>query len=176
MPADHTASPAEIFARCAAMDASLPEQLAAFWQAIAAIGPDFAAEAEALVARLKEHEVGDTAPKPGEPMPPFALPDTTGRIVDLDGLLADGPAIVIFHRGHWCPFCRMSSLALGRAQDRIAIPQRLGPLVAWVAHYDGARHYLQPPHQLQERDGVHPSAIGHELLARRNPNRHHKSP
>lgn len=120
MPADHTASPAEIFARCAAMDASLPEQLAAFWQAVAAIGPDFAAEAEALVARLKEHEVGDTAPKPGEPMPPFALPDTTGRIVDLDGLLADGPAIVIFHRGHWCPFCRMSSLALGRAQDRIA--------------------------------------------------------
>lgn len=119
MPADQTASPAEIFARCTAMDVSLPKQLAAFWNATAGRSPAFAAEVERLVARLKEYDVGAGSPRPGDPMPPFALPDTTGSIVDLDSLLAEGPAVVIFHRGHWCPFCRMSSLALGRAQGRI---------------------------------------------------------
>lgn len=119
MPADETVSPAEIFARCAAMDASLPEQLDAFWRATADRSPAFAAEVEKLVARLKAHGVGEAAPKPGDPLPPFALPDTAGRIVTLDDLLAEGPAVILFHRGHWCPFCRMSSIALGRAQDRI---------------------------------------------------------
>jgi peroxiredoxin len=117
---DHTReSIAEIFARCTAMDASLPEQLSAFWRETADRGPAFAAEVETLVARLKAHDVGATSPRLGEPMPPFALPDTTGRLVDLDSLLANGPAVVVFHRGHWCPFCRMSSIALGRAQGRI---------------------------------------------------------
>jgi len=119
MPSESTASPAEIFARCAAMDVSLPEKLAAFWRETAGRSPAFAAEVEALVTRLKTHDVGASSPRPGEPMPPFALPDTTGRIVDLDSLLAEGPTVIVFHRGHWCPFCRMSSIALGRAQAQI---------------------------------------------------------
>jgi peroxiredoxin len=139
MPAEQIASPAEIFARCAAMDASLPEQLAAFWNATAGRSPAFAAEVERLVGRLKEYDVGAGSPRPGEPMPPFALPDTGGRIVDLDGLLAQGPAVVIFHRGHWCPFCRMSSIALGRAQDRIeALGGRMVAILPDRQPYAGA--------------------------------------
>jgi peroxiredoxin len=52
-------------------------------------------------------------------MPPFVLPDENGRLVSLKDLLAQGPAIVTFHRGHWCPYCRISINTLGKAQSRI---------------------------------------------------------
>ena len=47
------------------------------------------------------------------------LPDENGRLVSLKDLLAQGPAIVTFHRGHWCPYCRISINTLGKAQPRI---------------------------------------------------------
>lgn len=33
--------------------------------------------------------------------PDFGLPAHDGRTVTLDELVARGPAIVVFHRGHW---------------------------------------------------------------------------
>lgn len=33
--------------------------------------------------------------------PGFRLPDTEGRPHTLDELTADGPAVVVFYRGHW---------------------------------------------------------------------------
>ncbi len=52
-------------------------------------------------------------------MPLFVLPDETGRMVSLADLLAQGPAVMTFHRGHWCPFCRISINTLAQAQLRI---------------------------------------------------------
>jgi peroxiredoxin len=52
-------------------------------------------------------------------MPPFHLPDEAGRIVSLDGLLSKGPVAVTFHRGHWCPYCRLNTNALAKAQKEI---------------------------------------------------------
>ncbi len=38
----------------------------------------------------------------GEAAPEFELPDETGRLVSLDGLLSGGkPALLVFYRGHW---------------------------------------------------------------------------
>ena len=53
-------------------------------------------------------------------MPPFVLPDENGHLVSLTDLLAQGPAVVTFHRGHWCPYCRISINTLAKAQPRIA--------------------------------------------------------
>jgi hypothetical protein len=36
-----------------------------------------------------------------QPAPAFALPDQDGAIVTLDSLLARGPAVILFYRGHW---------------------------------------------------------------------------
>jgi peroxiredoxin len=47
------------------------------------------------------------------------LPDETGRLVGLTELLAQGPVVVTFHRGHWCPYCRISINTLAKAQLRI---------------------------------------------------------
>ena len=52
-------------------------------------------------------------------MPPFHLPDEAGRVVSLDGLLSKGPVAVTFHRGHWCPYCRLNTSALAQAQKEI---------------------------------------------------------
>jgi len=102
------------------MDASLAERLQAFADAVRRLGPHFQEAVDKLVARLKEQGVGETSPKPGEPMPLFVLPDETGRLVSLDTLLAKGPVAITFHRGHWCPYCRINTRALTEAQDEIA--------------------------------------------------------
>jgi peroxiredoxin len=108
------------FAQCREMDASLNERLALYSQAVRKLLPPYAAAVEGLVKRLNAAGAGGTAPQPGEPMPPFVLPDETGRLVSLEELLESGPVAVTFHRGHWCPWCRISINALVRVSAEIS--------------------------------------------------------
>lgn len=101
------------------MDASLDEQLRAFSDATRKTRPEFAQAVDRLVARLEQSGVGASAPQPGEPMPPFHLPDEEGRIVSLEQLLANGPVAVTFHGGHWCGYCRISINALVHAREEV---------------------------------------------------------
>jgi len=48
------------------------------------------------------------------------MPDEEGHIVTLDDLLRRGPLAMSFHRGHWCPYCRINTRALAEALDQIA--------------------------------------------------------
>jgi peroxiredoxin len=109
----------EAFVQCCDMDASLAERLQAFAEAVRRLGPNFQVAVDKLVARLRAHDVGENAPKPGEKMPSFVLPDDKGQLVSLDTLLEKGPVAVTFHRGHWCPYCRINTKALAEAQDQI---------------------------------------------------------
>jgi peroxiredoxin len=102
------------------LDASMGERLGVLADAMRRLTPSSVAIIDRLVDRLKEHKAGENAPKPGEPMPLFVLPDEAGRLVSLASLIGRGPAIVTFHRGHWCPWCRISINTLSRAQARIA--------------------------------------------------------
>lgn len=102
------------------LDGSMSERLGVLADAMLRLTPSSVATIDRLVDRLKEHKAGENAPKPGDPMPVFVLPDETGRMVGLASLLERGPAIVTFHRGHWCPWCRISINTLARAQSRIA--------------------------------------------------------
>jgi len=109
----------EAYVQARDMDASLGERLQAFADAVRRLGPHFQEAVDKLVARLKEQGVGETAPKPGEPMPLFVLPDETGHLVSLDTLLDKGPVAITFHRGYWCPYCRINTRALAEAQEEI---------------------------------------------------------
>jgi peroxiredoxin len=109
----------EVYLQARDMDASLGERLQAFADAVRHLRPHFQDAVDKLVARLKEQGVGETAPMPGEPMPPFVLPDETGHLVSLDKLLDKGPVAITFHRGYWCPYCRINTRALAQAQDEI---------------------------------------------------------
>jgi peroxiredoxin len=115
------ASIEEAFLYCRDMDASLSERLDAFSFATRYLIPGYQEAVDRMVNRLKAYDAGQAAPKPGEPMPPFAMPDEQGHIVTLDDLLSEGPLGMTFHRGHWCPYCRINTRALAEAQDRIAL-------------------------------------------------------
>jgi hypothetical protein len=67
-----------------------------------------------LIDRLRKYGAGESAPKPGEPMPGFVLPDENGDRVSLDDLLDEGPVAITFHRGHWFPYCRININALAQ--------------------------------------------------------------
>lgn len=109
----------EAFRRCRDMDASMNERLGAFAAEVRELNPAFALAVDRLIRRLQESGAGDTAPMVGDVLPPFFLPDDAGRIVSLEGLTAKGPVAVTFHRGHWCPYCRISINTLARATERI---------------------------------------------------------
>jgi peroxiredoxin len=102
------------------MDAPLSVRLQAVADTVRELSLPFADVIDRLVARLADNGVGVTAPGPGEPMPPFLLPDETGRLVSLSSLLEKGPVVVSFNRGHWCPYCRLDVDALARAEAEIA--------------------------------------------------------
>lgn len=107
------------FEQARLLDGSMAERLDVFADATRKLHPSTAAIVDRLVARLKQHDAGEDAPKPGQLMPPFVLPDEAGRLVRLKDLLAQGPAVVTFHRGHWCPYCRISISTLVKAQSHI---------------------------------------------------------
>ena len=101
------------------LDVSLREQLRTFAETVRRDRPEFAAAVDRLVTRLHRYGAGGSAPQIGEPMPPFLLPDETGQTVSLDELLTRGPVVVTFHRGHWCPYCRININALAQAHKEL---------------------------------------------------------
>src|SRR5215475_8703664 len=111
---------AETFAKCRDLDAPLNDRLMAYSSAVRQHIPAYADAVDRLVTRLAQSGAGASAPQPGEQMPPFVLPDETGRLTSLDSLLHDGPVAITFHRGHWCPWCRISGRALARVHRDIA--------------------------------------------------------
>ena len=107
------------FQRCREMEGSLNEQLQAYATAGREIFPAYGEAVDRLVVRINENGGGGNAPRPGEPMPPFVLPDESGRLVALPSLVERGPVVVMFFRGHWCPYCGLSVRAVIKAYDRI---------------------------------------------------------
>ncbi len=107
------------FLRCRDMEGPLGERLDAYAAAGRDIFPAYSDAVDRLVARVHANGGGENAPRPGEPMPPFLLPDETGTLVGMQSLLADGPLAVMFFRGHWCPYCRLNVRAVIQAIDRI---------------------------------------------------------
>ena len=114
------ASLEEAFLYCRDMDASLAQRLDAFSLATRYLIPGYQEAVDRMVNRLKAYDAGRAAPKPGEPMPPFAMPNEQGHIVTLDDLLSEGSLAMTFHRGHWCPYCRINTKAFAEAQERIS--------------------------------------------------------
>jgi peroxiredoxin len=107
------------FQECRDMEGTLNEQLRAYAAAGREFFPAYGEAVDRLVARVHENGGGENAPRPGDPLPPFILPDETGRLISLNSLLENGPVAVMFYRGHWCPYCRLNVRAVIQAYDRI---------------------------------------------------------
>jgi peroxiredoxin len=55
----------------------------------------------------------------GDTLDPFTLADATGASTSLQQLVESGPAVIVFYRGGWCPYC---NLAL-RTYQRELLPE-----------------------------------------------------
>lgn len=87
---------------------SLTEQLAEFragWRQ--RVPKDRQEIMERHIEELRNGEIQKTMKKVGDHAPAFVLNNAKGEKVDIVTLLKNGPVIVTFYRGGWCPFCNM---------------------------------------------------------------------
>lgn len=98
---------------------SLTERLRVVADAARTHKPWYAEAIDEFAERLRQVQAGSDAPRVGDRMPPFVLPDQDGQLVALDAVLGLGPAVIAFHRGHWCPFCRLSMIALAEIEQKL---------------------------------------------------------
>lgn len=108
------------FRRICAIEAPLSERLALFSAAVAEHGRMFAEAYDRLVLQIGSGGAGGAAPVAGEPMPAFVLPDHKGILTTLDDVVAGGPAVLSFNRGHWCEYCQLELRAFAAAHAEFA--------------------------------------------------------
>jgi peroxiredoxin len=60
------------------------------------------------IVRLVAEGVPSDVVKVGDTLADFTLDDATGQKVALDSLVATGPAVIVFYRGGWCPYCNLA--------------------------------------------------------------------
>ncbi len=85
---------------------------------------------QAIVAtafrELLSSSVAAAAKTSGDAAPDFVLPNVRGGSLSLGEALADGPVVLSFYRGSWCPFCNLELNALQqRLPDMRACDARL---------------------------------------------------
>ncbi len=110
----------QAFERICLMQAPLSERLVAYNTCLKELNFPFAEAYDDMVSRLIEGEIGTSAPRVGEAMPPFVLPGPDARLYSMEELLAKGPLVISFNRGHWCPFCKIELNALAREHAEFA--------------------------------------------------------
>lgn len=108
--------------------------------------PALDADADGLIARVRESGAGARVPAVGEKLPAFELSDSEGRRVHLASLLARGPLVISFNRGPWCKYCGLELQALARAYPYITGAG--GDVVSIVPETQPQAQALQAQHKL----------------------------
>ncbi len=80
---------------------------------------DVIAKFNGAIKSVADTGVASKALAVGAEAPEFALTDILGKSRSLKGMLADGPVVVTFYRGGWCPFCTAQLSAYQKALDQI---------------------------------------------------------
>lgn len=80
-------------------------------QAAQAAAHDIPEEVQAILDKetksLADSGIVEAARHKGEKIPSFELPNQVGEVKSLDALLKQGPVILTFYRGGWCPYCSL---------------------------------------------------------------------
>lgn len=74
--------------------------------------PEKAAKYEEGIEAVAASGVVDKALKKGDEAPDFELPNAAGKTVRLSELLAEGPVVLTWYRGGWCPYCNLALRAM----------------------------------------------------------------
>ncbi|MDX8407505.1 MAG: peroxiredoxin-like family protein [Mariprofundaceae bacterium] len=112
---------------------------------------------------LRRVGLADGTVKVGDVAPDFDLPELSGNRLSLSALLKDGPVVISFYRGAWCPYCNLEMQALQKALPDIeAAGGRLIAIAPETAEHAGEtrdKGNLSFP-LLQDRDNIVASAYG----------------
>ena len=74
---------------------------------------------EDFVLSLQQQQLHQRSLTVGDTVKSFVLQDQHGRSVSLYERLSDGPVVLSFYRGGWCPYCNLSLKALHHARPKI---------------------------------------------------------
>ncbi|SHN15974.1 peroxiredoxin-like family protein [Flavobacterium xinjiangense] len=82
----------------------------------------------------------------GDKTPLFHLPNAVGDIISIENLLKQGPVVITFYRGNWCPYCNLVLNAYQRILPEI---KTLGAnLIAISPQNPVSSLYMQAKHDL----------------------------
>ena len=77
------------------------------------------AKMERHIKFLSETKAAQRAKQIGDIAPAIILPNAHGGMFDVRTLFANGPVVVAFYRGGWCPFCNLELKAYQDVLPRI---------------------------------------------------------
>jgi peroxiredoxin len=91
----------------------LAKELAARVESFSTRAPeDVRSKYAAGLKAVIDAETVEKAIQVGQKAPLFQLKNATGEEVALSTLLKDGPVILMWYRGGWCPYCNLAVLAM----------------------------------------------------------------
>ena len=112
---------------------------------------EYAAAVEATEKVIQDSGILGSALRAGQVFPKFSLPDANGSIVSASQLLKQGPLVVAFYRGGWCPFCNLELNAL-----QLALPE--------IEAQGGALVAISPEKPEQSAETARRSKLSFHLL------------
>ena len=63
--------------------------------------------------------IGERTLNEGDEIPQINLPNAVGKTINVNSMLKDGPVVISFYRGAWCPYCNLELKALQQALPEI---------------------------------------------------------
>ncbi len=72
----------------------------------------FCAAGAALIGLSAKAQQGEFGLRVGDKAPDFTLTDASGKKVTLSEMLKEGPVVLTWYRGGWCPYCNVALKAL----------------------------------------------------------------
>src|SRR6266568_7986221 len=88
-------------------------------QARSQVPADLLKDLSSPIEQLIMSDAAKKALKEGAQAPNFTLPDALGNAVTLSHLLAQGPVVITFYRGEWCPYCNLELHAYQQALPQL---------------------------------------------------------
>ncbi|WP_144138243.1 peroxiredoxin-like family protein [Paraburkholderia sp. BCC1884] len=107
---------------------------------------------ERATAELIASGQASRAIQAGDRAPHFNLKDQDGNEVSSETLLKQGPLVITFYRGVWCPYCNIELQAINEALPEI---QRYGANVVAIS----------PQTQVNSRKSVRDNELGFPVLS-----------
>jgi peroxiredoxin len=97
----------------------LKTQIAELDRSLPPLAPEQSQLLEQAARELALSGITELVLKNGAQAPGFTLPNAVGRPVSLDAALENGPVVVTFYRGIWCPYCSLQLRAYQKVLPEI---------------------------------------------------------